>query len=188
MIGQPKHIQSTKLDLLIPFNPTLMKIRTLTVATLTIAVVTFLIASCQSKTSNTKHALLGDPPPTFIKIDSANKMIKSYLISVGAGAADTNLYSIVFNADSLRRMLNDESGGQIAQVKIMFAHTLGYINSGHQNQYCGYKIGALTLVIAGFDTNGNYIYYPAGRVMDLGNPCPPLCPESGTASKDTLSQ
>jgi hypothetical protein len=166
-----------------------MKIKTFVLPLLAIGMLIFFIESCQSKSAPVNRTLFGDPPPaTFIPLDSANKMIKSYLVSVGAGAADTNLYSMSFNADSLRRMLNDESEGQIARVKIMFAHTLDYVNSGHQNQYCGYKIGALTLVIAGYDASGNYKYYPANRVMDVAMPCPALCPESGTAAKDTLVQ
>lgn len=155
----------------------------------TIVLSAFLMQSCQSEAKPTGNNLMDDPPPaTFIPVDSANKMIKSYLTSAGGGAVDTNLYSITFNADSLRRMLNDETQGKITNVKIMFAHTLDYINSGHQNQYCGYKTGALTLVIAGFDADGNYKYYPAGRVMDIGQPCPPLCPDHGSAAKDTLVQ
>jgi hypothetical protein len=128
------------------------------------------------------------PGPAFIRADSANKMLTSYINSARTvEASDTNLYSVIFNADSLRRMLND-TNGKITHVKVMFAHTLDYINSGHQNHYCGYKIGALTVILAGFDSSGNYVYHPAGKVMDLGNPCPPFCPDSGTASSNHLAQ
>ena len=73
----------------------------------------------------------------------------------------------------------------------MFAHTLSYINSGGKDQYAGYQSGALTLVIAGYDSAGNYVfyYYPkttCPMVKDHFQPCPDNCPQQGTASSDTL--
>jgi len=121
----------------------------------------------------------------FISTDSANKMISSYLNSI-SGSSDTNLHAIIFNADSLRLMLNSTAQGRITSLKVMLAHTLPYINGGGQDQNCGYKSGQLTLVIAGYNADGDYIFYPATQVLDNGMPCPTSCPTSGTASNDLL--
>ena len=138
----------------------------------------------------TQFSLLSAPSGTgFIPIDSANKMLSSYLKSLDTvTAVDANLHAVIFNADSLRSMLNDETNGKIAHVKVMFAHRLDYINSGGQNVNCGYDNDALTLIIAGYDTVGNYVYHPAGKVLNIGSPCPPLCPENGTAASNLLTQ
>jgi len=128
------------------------------------------------------------PFSQFIPIDSANTMLGSYLNSVNSLVNDTDLRSVIINADSLRRMLNDSSLGKIASVKLMFAHTLSYINGGGANQYCGYQSGALTLIIAGYDNAGNYLYYPANAVLDFDAPCPANCPPTGSASGDILTR
>ena len=121
-------------------------------------------------------------PPVSIPVDSANKMIQSYLGSINNDASD--LKSLIFDADSLRALLNNQP--QIKKVRLFFAHTLSYINSGGQDQPCGYQSGALTVVMGGYDVNGNYLYYPAGRVPDTGIPCPTSCPTTGEAASDLL--
>jgi len=126
------------------------------------------------------------PNSGFIPIDSANKMIASYLNSINYQNNDTDLHAIIFNADTLRRVLNDSSNGKIASVKLLFAHTLDYINSGGQNHRIGYKGGAFTIVIAGYKANGDYVYYPSGKVADNAYPCPTSCPVSGNASGNLL--
>ncbi len=124
----------------------------------------------------------------FISQDSANKMLLSYLNSISYQQNDTDLRSIIFDADSLRAYLANTS---ISKVKIMFAHTLNYINNGGQNQNAGYQSGALTLIIAGYDTSGNYVYYNYGdssvkMVLDYGRPCPTSCSTQGTSANDIL--
>lgn len=118
----------------------------------------------------------------FIPVDSANRMIQSYLNSIGNDAGD--LKSLIFDADSLRALLSDQP--QIKKVRLFFAHTLSYINSGGEGQPCGYRSGELTIVIAGYNTSGNYLFYPAGKVPDTGIPCPSSCPSSGEASSNLL--
>ncbi|RQO29649.1 hypothetical protein DBR32_15435 [Taibaiella sp. KBW10] len=122
----------------------------------------------------------------LISKETANRMIQSYLVSVGANnttTADTpNLYSLIMDAEKLRTYLNNPD---IKGVKIMFAHTMDYINSGKEGLPCGLKSGALTVVIAGFDKDGNYIYAPGDRVPDRAKPCPVSCPTEGSA-KDNL--
>jgi len=122
----------------------------------------------------------------FIPADTANVMINSYLTSIGHN--DTDLHSLIYSADSLRTFLADPT---VVGVKFMFAHTTDYINGGGYGLNCGYQSGALTLVIAGYNAQGNYVfyYYPKSQcpmVKDHCQPCPQNCPQQGTASSDTL--
>jgi len=113
--------------------------------------------------------------------DSANKMITSYLQSVGNN--DTAIKSLILDADQLRDYLSDQS---IKYVKIMFAHTLHYINSGHGGRNSYYRPDQFTVILAGYDADNNYIYWGGENVMDNMLPCPAACPTSGTASENLL--
>ncbi|MBS1773645.1 MAG: hypothetical protein JST82_12365 [Bacteroidetes bacterium] len=124
-----------------------------------------------------------DTCTSCIPKDSANKMISSYITSLNGNPDDVNLYSLIIDADQLRLYLSNTN---IKHVKLMLAHTLEYINSGHSGQNCGYKSGALTLIIAGYDASNNYVYYDANMVMDHMLPCPSSCPSSGTAANNTF--
>ncbi len=119
----------------------------------------------------------------FISIDSANKMLQSYLSSIDYQKNDTELHAIIFKAADLRQMLSD---GRISNVKIMLAHTLDYINAGGAGEYCGYKSRELTVIISGYDSSGNYVYTPSGKVLEMGAPCPTSCPATGSAASDLL--
>lgn len=121
----------------------------------------------------------------LIPVDSANKMIGSYLSSItSASNEDTpELQSLIMDANALRNYLSDTS---IKNVKVMFAHTLDYINSGHQGQQAGYKSGALTFVFAGYNAQGNYVFAPNNMVLDHAVPCPNHCVISGSASNSFL--
>ena len=120
----------------------------------------------------------------FIPVDSANKMLESYLSSINADSDTSgNVQSFIMDADAIREYLSDNS---IKKVKIMFAHTLSYINSGHAGVNCGYRAGKLTIIMAGYDSDGNYIFTPDDKVPDRAEPCPTHCPVIGTASDMTL--
>lgn len=121
-----------------------------------------------------------------ISIAHANDMIQSYLDSINASSDNSNLHSLIFDADELREYLATDNGA-IKKIKVMFAHTLQYISDGHEGENAGYKRGALTLIIAGFDANNDYVYWDTNSVMDNGTECPALCPTSGTAANDLLS-
>ena len=167
---------------------------------LMIGVSAFVIAGCtQSDTTNSqgknihkfRRSTLAAPSYSrFIPVDSANKMISSYLNSIDYQHNDTDLRSLIFNADSLVTYLTTTG---LTNVKLMFAHSLEYINNGGQDKYAGYQSGALTLIVAGYDTSGNYVYYSysstsPGMVLDQSMPCPTSCPVTGTASSDLLTQ
>jgi len=121
--------------------------------------------------SQAQQSFLSTPAHGLIVKDSANKMINSYLNSLQDDSTD--LHSLVLDGNVLREYLADTS---IVKLKLMFAHTLPYINSGNANRYAGYKIDALTIVIAGFDAAGNYIYAAGNAVPNHCVPCPHICP------------
>lgn len=140
-----------------------------------------LLASCTSEPQM-------DGPAMFthaIPVDSANRMIGSFLNSIDYQVNDTDLFSIVVDAGALRQYLGEVDDGPGAGIKLMLAHNLDYINAGHQNQPVGFNRDALTVVIAAFDGDGNYVLLPGGNVMDYNAICPPDCP-SGTAANPLI--
>ncbi|RKR80695.1 hypothetical protein BDD43_0827 [Mucilaginibacter gracilis] len=125
--------------------------------------------------------------PDLMPIDSANKMLGSYLNSINYQSNDTDIQSVIFDARLLRNYLNTIfDSGNITNVKMMFAHKLSYINSGHMNQPAGYHSNALTIIIAAYDSSGNYRFYPGNYVIDKGLACPTNCPPTGSASSSLL--
>ncbi len=148
-------------------------------------------STAKRATSLSSEAMMMAPganEPHFIIADSANVMISSYLNSISYQQNDSDLRSIIIDADSLRAYLSDAG---ITKIKIMFAHRLDYIHNGGKDQPAGYKNNALTFVIAGFDKNDDYQFFVptsggSGLVLNHGVPCPTSCPPSGTASQDIL--
>ena len=122
-----------------------------------------------------------DTVSSFISTNVANQMISSYLCSINAAQNDSDIQSFSINANSLRAYLANPA---ITNVKLMFAHTMNYINAGNACQYAGFQSGALTIVIAANDVNGNYIY-SQGEVLDHLAPCPYTC-LSGAAGNNLL--
>jgi hypothetical protein len=127
----------------------------------------------------------GDTPDGYISKDSANKMIGSYLTSIEADSTDEDpdINSLIVDADLLRDYLSNKD---VKNVKIMLAHTLDYINSGHGGQNAGYKADALTIVLAGYDAQGNYVFQSDHMVPDHATPCPRNCPSGGSAANALL--
>jgi len=132
-------------------------------------------------------SLTVDDEPVFIPKDTANRMIESFLNSVPVPERDSSLASLIINADSLRAYLNDTSL-HITNLKIMLAHTLEYTNSKDNGRYAGYRYKALTAVLAGYNSSGNYVYFNGNGVMDNCGPCPDHCPTIGTAQGNYFPQ
>jgi hypothetical protein len=124
------------------------------------------------------------PFSQFIPIDSANRMLGSYLTSINYPYNDSDLQSLIFNADTLRHYLQDS---RIVNIKIMLAHTLAYINKGNYGVPSQYQSGELTVIVVGYDNNNNYIYNPQNMVLEHAMPCPDWCPSIGTAQYPTLN-
>ena len=122
----------------------------------------------------------------YVAKDTANKMIESYLTSIKSEDNNSdrpNLNSLILEADPLRDYLQNP---EIRRVKVMLAHSLEFINSGHFGQNAGYHSGELTIVLAGYNKDGDYVFSPGNRVLNHAMPCPRNCPDAGTASNATL--
>jgi hypothetical protein len=122
---------------------------------------------------------VNDGDPVFISLDEANSMVKSYLTAIQYPGNDSDLRSLVYNADSLRTYLKDTN---ITQLKMMFART-----NESSDAATVYGQG-VTLIITGVDANGNYRLYKgnAAAALDRAIPCPKNCMVEGTASRDTI--
>lgn len=149
-----------------------------------VAACALLLHSCDGN----HHTKKSKDDDSFIVKDSANRMIQSYLTSIepvdSTAEKKADLYSLSVDADDLRMYLNDKPS--IKTVKLMFAHTLEYINKGNGGKPAGYKSGALTLVLAGYDRAGNYVYMDGNQVMDHCVPCPHNCNGEGSAASNLL--
>lgn len=121
----------------------------------------------------------------YVERDSANKMIGSYLASLPPqDSSKPDLHALILDAEVIRDYLNDTS---IKSLKLMFAHTLDYINAGNQGVPAGYQSGAFTMVMLGFNAEGNYIYLPGKQAFNRWVPCPLNCPDEGDAASDYLN-
>jgi hypothetical protein len=107
-----------------------------------------------------------------IEVDTANRMLMSYLHSVGYPNTDTAIRSLSFDADTLRAYLQNP---QIVTVKFMLAHKQSYINSGYEGKPSGMNPGALTMIIVGLSENNQYVRNSRSGVYDNMYPCPNNC-------------
>lgn len=135
-------------------------------------------ASASGKTA--RYALKGADYEysASMPIDSANRMIQSYLNSVNYPATDTALRALTFNADSLREYLKND---EITDVKFIIAHQQAYMNSGHYGQYAGMNPQAITLVLVGVSADGGHVLNKQNEVYEHFAPCPVIC-GSGVSS------
>ncbi len=122
---------------------------------------------------------------SYIPIDSANKMISSYLNSIQYQNNDTDVRSFIVDANALRCYLNSDAGLNVSNLKISFAHNASTAYSTDSNINCGYNGKHLTIVISGFDTLGNYVIHPKGLCIDRAF-WRPKRPISGNASNDLI--
>ena len=138
-------------------------------------------ASCNQQPLTKQEPKVRTTPTTdFITTDSANKMIGSYMASINSPANDSSVLSWSIDMDQLR-MYDDSATGnnKIARLQIKLAHKLDYINSGHADQNAGYQSNALTIVVVGLNSLGDYVYFQTNCVIDHSTSCPHNCP-SGT--------
>lgn len=160
--------------------------------TLLVLTATCALAACQTQEkkevkteANAATAKVMDEQSTFIPIDSANKMISSYINSIDYKHNDSDLVSVRVNAQDLRKMLDSMVGSEtITEVQIKLAHKLSYINDGHANQPAGYNKDALTFVLIGINAQGDYVN-ASTAIMDHSIPCPENCP-TGTAASPQI--
>lgn len=145
------------------------------------------LQACQQQSSKNDQRPLHKPHTAdsvysrFIPIDSANRMLSSYLSSISYPNNDTDIQSLVIDAHQLKRYINS-APDEITSFKLMFAHKLDYINAGYGGIYAGYKRNALTLIIAGCNDSGDYVYINNNQVLNYSSPCPPGCPPNDAGS------
>jgi len=125
--------------------------------------------------TNNRARLVASEFSQPISLDTANKMIASYVSSVGYPARDTAVRSLAFNADTMRAYLSDS---RITSLEFVLAHQLSYLNSGTNRfgKNIGMKPGALTIIAVGYDNNGNVIRNSSNGVYEHAMPCPNNCP------------
>ncbi|MCB0696584.1 MAG: hypothetical protein KDC07_04425 [Chitinophagaceae bacterium] len=83
--------------------------------------------------------------------------------------------SMIMSASLLRTYL---ANAAIENVKFMLGSRKVDIN--------GTETEVLTLVVGGYDANGNYVLTTNGEVLDHMAPCPNSCPTVGDAASDTI--
>lgn len=126
-------------------------------------------------------------PVDYIPLDSANKMVNSYLNSISS-SADTNIRSWSIDVDQLRLLIDSTAGtNPVKHLKIMLGHNLNYINSGKGGISAGFSKNALTIIVAGYDNLGNYIFVGNDGVLNRARPCPSNCPP-GIAGNDLITK
>lgn len=125
------------------------------------------LTSAQARLSSTTYS-------QSISLDTANKMLGSYLTSVGYPAVDTAIRSLSFDADTLRAYLQNP---EIVTLKFMLAHRPEYANSSRAGKFAGMRPDALTLIVVGMDDNQQKVLNSRGGVYDHLSPCPTQCPD-----------
>ena len=123
--------------------------------------------------------LVGEGFSQSIAIDTANRMISSYLQSVGYPYADTTIRSLAFNADTLRAYLANPN---ITDVKLYLAHQITWLDGG-PNRYgknIGAQPGKLTVILVGLDNSGAVIRNSTNGVYEHALPCPASCSSSSS--------
>ncbi len=144
-------------------------------------------AASETTTENRHSGARAGDSSLFISQTDANQMISSYIASIGNDPNNTlqnpSLHALVVNADSLRAYL---ANSKIKSVKLIYAHTMSFINAGNYGKYAGNSANAMTIILAGVDIQGNFTYFgQQQKVLDHATPCPYTCP-SGSAGNDLL--
>jgi hypothetical protein len=116
-----------------------------------------------------------------IKVDTANRMIASYLTSVGYPNVDTTVRSLSFDADTLRAYLKNKD---ITTVRFYLGHQLSWLNGGSTRfgKNIGMAPGKLTIICAGLDDDGQIVRNTSNGVYEHAMPCPNNCGPSTTAA------
>jgi hypothetical protein len=138
-------------------------------------------ASNQSK-AHSAARLVGSLYSQPIQIDTANRMIASYLESVGYPQVDTAVRSLSFDADSLRAYLSNPT---ITTMRFYLGHQLSYLNGGTDRfgKDIGMRPGALTIIAVGINDAGQIVRNSSNGVYEHAMPCPYSCP---TADMDAF--
>lgn len=110
-----------------------------------------------------------------ITVTTANEYIENF-ISDYYDTGKAPVKSMILDANILRTYLLNPD---IEDIKFM----LGARDIVHQ----GNTIQVFTLIVAGYNANGDYILTNNGLIIDQSRPCPPECPPVGKAANDFIS-
>jgi len=150
------------------------------------------IAACNTTTDEHKQSIVTamntstDGYSKPISMDTANRMIGSYLNGINYTVNTNETRSLIYDADVLRDYLNSNPGKSIQQVKFMLAHTQEYTYSTNEGKRPDSNSNALTMIIVGVSANGDYLFMNGNQVMDFCLLCPANCLNTGTAASDIL--
>lgn len=131
-------------------------------------------ATSSNSQANNAARLVGSLYSQPIQIDTANRMIASYLESVGYPAVDSAVRSLAFDADTLRAYLSNPS---ITTMRFYLGHQLSYLNAG-QGRFgkdIGMRPGALTIIAVGMNDAGQVVRNSSNGVYEHAMPCPYSC-------------
>ena len=146
------------------------------------------LSACHEQGPAQPKTTSADSYSHFIVVDTANKMLNSYLNSINYTDNDTDVQSLIVDVHQLRKYIDSIPGSDtISHIKLMFAHTLNYANSSHAGTNAGYNSNALTVIISAYGPNGTYMFYSGNMVLDYTQPCPPICP-AGQAGSPLLPE
>lgn len=130
------------------------------------------VASSLSCTKSSGAPRITTPPTSFIDKDQANRMIQSYLTSIGYPAKDDEIRSWSVDAEDLRTYLSDPA---IKKIRIYLAHDMDYILGGGEGQRPPAGMIVVTPILGGQDDAGKTVYRDIRMVMDNAAPCPQMC-------------
>ncbi len=109
-----------------------------------------------------------------VSVNIANGYINDYLADFFTPGI-TPTKAMIIDADLIRNYLANEN---IKNVKFMLGKKMIDNN--------GTNMETFTLIVAGYDSNNNYVLTSDGKVLDDSDACPPKCPTTGTASNDNI--
>lgn len=110
-----------------------------------------------------------------VSVSTANGYITEF-ISDYFNTGKAPVKSMIMDAQLIRDYLADNT---IENVKFMLGARDETVN--------GQTTQIFTLIVAGYDSNGDYVLTSSGNVLDHSDPCPDKCPTGGTAANDTIS-
>lgn len=111
-----------------------------------------------------------------ITVNDANSYINSFIANY-VTPGDFPVKSFIFDAELLKNYLDNNP--DIINMKFMLGEKEFDVD--------GTPTTLPTLIITGYDANGDYIKSSVGKVLDMSKPCPPFCPTTGAAANDNIN-
>ena len=115
---------------------------------------------------------MATPKLGTISLEEANTYIQTFITDYFA----TNRFpikSVSIDAAPLRNYLNDNP--EVSNVKIVLGER---VNTDESKE--------ITMILVGYDANGDYVLAGENQVLDQSAPCPSNCP-LGKAGNDLIS-